>query len=168
MQLFHYGDLVHIAKDLGQAMSRFTANCDAIVLGSYRDSFGGGNTKSYTLHLKGSGEHSWYEEHQLTLIEKGRIDLLKQWKTEEETERSIKGNLDWIFSNGPAVLANPHSASIQRLARCFGMDNLWGNHGEGYTYYQNAMLTLYMASPFLESGDKDGWLECCKALKKEP
>ncbi|MDE2105409.1 MAG: hypothetical protein KGL39_49740, partial [Patescibacteria group bacterium] len=75
-QKFHKGDHVRIAKDLGQSMSHFQADCEAIVIGSYNDQYGGGNTRDYTLHLKGGGQVSWYYENQLTMIESGRIGLL--------------------------------------------------------------------------------------------
>ena len=107
MQKFHKGDLVQIAKDLGPTMDHFTSDCEAIVIGSYSDQFGGGDTKNYTLHLKGMGKTSWYEEWQLTLIKKNQIGLLDQWEEEEEAERKEKSNLDWIFEHGKEVLKKP-------------------------------------------------------------
>ena len=83
MQKFHKGDLVHIAKDLGPSMSHFESDIDAIVISSYNDKYGNGDTKSYTLHLKGFGKCSWYYEHQLTLIKYNCLDLLKQWEVYE-------------------------------------------------------------------------------------
>ena len=85
-QKFNHGDLVHIAKDLGRAMHHFEADQDAIVVGSYADQYGGDDTKSYTLHLQGHGPVSWYSEHQLTLIEENRRDLLIQWREAERAE----------------------------------------------------------------------------------
>lgn len=79
-QKFHHGDLVRIAKDLGQSMRYFESDRDAIVVGSYSDQYGGDDTKSYTLHLEGRGPVSWYSEHQLTLIEENRRDLLIKWR----------------------------------------------------------------------------------------
>ena len=100
MQKFHKGDWVQVAKNLGSHMSHFTADCEAIVIGSYADQYGGENSKSYTLHLKGCGETSWYKEQQLTLMEGGRLDKLKHWEDEKEAECKQKGDLDWIFANG--------------------------------------------------------------------
>lgn len=158
MQKFCKGDYVRVAKDLGPCMSHFTADCDAIVIGSYKDRYGGNDTKSYTLHLKGRGETSWYEEWQLTLIERNRNDLLEQWEKEEEEEDNLHSNLDWIFANGQSVLHGATGATIGALANCIGVSNLWGSHGEGFVYYQNAMAILHLAKPFLESGDKSGWI----------
>lgn len=165
MQKFQKGDLVMIAKDLGGLMKRFTAGREAIVIGSYADQFGGDDTKKYTLHLKGRGEVSWYEEYQLTLLESGRLDKLKQWEDEKEAERKQKSDLDWIFSHGQEVLEHPHGASIQALANCFGLTNLWGSRGEGFVYYENTMLTLAAAEDYLKAGDKEGWLEFCEILR---
>ncbi len=89
-QKFQVGDLVRIAKDLGHAMSHFEADQDAIVVGSYADQFGGDDTKSYTLQLQGRGPVSWYSEHQLTLIEENRRDLLIQWRNAERDKAEGK------------------------------------------------------------------------------
>lgn len=164
-QKFHRGDLVHVAKDLGPSMSHFTSDVDAIVIGSYHDQYGGGNIRDYTLHLKGDGQCSWYSEHQLELLEHGRTDLLEQWKAEEEAEEKQKADLDWIFAHGPDVLKSAHGASIAALAQGVWITNLWGSHGEGLAYYENAMRVLSIAAPFLEAKDKNGWLAFCQTAK---
>ena len=158
MQKFKKGDYVRVAKDLGPSMGHFPADCDAIVIGSYKDQYGGSDTKSYTLSLKGNGEYSWYKERQLTLIKRNRLDLLKQWEKEAKEENDLHYDLDWIFSNGETVLHGASEATIRALANCIGVSNLWGSHGEGFVYYQNAMTILSLAKPFLESDDKAGWL----------
>lgn len=158
---FNRGDLVHIAADLGPHMPHFTSDVDAIIIGSYADQFGGNDHDSLTVYIKGQGETSWYCSHQLTLLKPNRLDLLDQWKSEDETERVQKSDLDWIFSHGAEVLESAHGASVQALADCFGLSNLWGNHREGFVYYTNVMKTLTLAEPFLRSGDKKGWLEFC-------
>ena len=168
MQKFHKGDWVRVAKDLGPPMRFFTADCEAIVISSYADEYGGDNTKSYTIYIKGEGECSWYEEHQLDMIEGGRLDKLKQWEDESEAERRQKSDIDWIFSHGQEVLESANSASIESLAACSGLMNLWGNHGEGFAYYLNAVGTLELAKPFLEAGDKTGWLVLCETLRPRP
>lgn len=84
MQKFHKGDHVMVAKDLGPNMSHFKSDCEAIVIGSYKDQYGGNNTNSYTIHIKGRGQTSWYEEHQLTLIRIRAIDLLDEWEDEQK------------------------------------------------------------------------------------
>lgn len=70
-QKFQRGDLVQIDEDLGYSMSHFTSNTRAVVVGSYDEQYGLGNTKDYTLYIEGEGECSWYHEHQLTLIKSG-------------------------------------------------------------------------------------------------
>ena len=69
-----------IVKDLGCFMSHFQGDCDAIIIGSYADQFGGKDIKSYTVYLKGQGQVSWYREHQLILIEKNRKDIYDKWE----------------------------------------------------------------------------------------
>lgn len=164
-QKFKHGDFVRVAKDLGQFMSHFTSDVDAIVMYSYNDKFGGGNTTSYCIYIKDGGEVSWYYEDQLTLIESGCIGMLKEWKDEAEQRRVKQSDLDWIFANGESILKEASGASIAALAECFGLNNLWGRNGEGVTYYANAMATLRFAAPFLIAGDKSGYLEKCKEVR---
>jgi hypothetical protein len=168
-QKFHKGDLVRIAKDLGSCMSHFTADCDAIVLGSYRDQFGGsGNdTKSYSVFLKDEGECSWYEEWQLTLIQPARLDLLKEWETAMEKDREEKSEHEWIFEHGKEVLKEGYSASIETLAGDLGITNMWGSHGEGYVYMSNALAVMAHASRFLKKNDKKGWLKHAKKIREK-
>lgn len=83
MQKYQKGDHVKVAKELGDSMSHFQSDCEAIVIGSYSDKYGGSNTSSYTIRIKGGGEVSWYYENQLELIEAGRLDLLEQWESEK-------------------------------------------------------------------------------------
>lgn len=67
-QKFHRGDLVHIAKDLGPSMAHFESDLDAIVIGSYRDLYGGDDVKSYSVMFPDGSTCSWYHEHQLTFL----------------------------------------------------------------------------------------------------
>lgn len=166
-QLFNRGDWVRVAKDLGSEMSHFTADCEAIVLGSYSDQFGrAGEGGGYSLHLKGRGSCSWYQEWQLTLIEPKRIDKLEQWETEYAAEVARLSDLDWIFANGKEVAGAASGASAQALATCFGLTNLWGPQGEGIVFDFNARRTLDLARPFLIVGDKAGWLARCEEIKQ--
>ena len=87
------------------------------------------------------------------------MDLLKTWKKEEEEECKLHSDLDWIFSNGNSVLRGAKGPTVEALGRCIGMSNLWGSRSEGYVYYVNAIKILSLAKPFLESGNKTGWLK---------
>lgn len=95
----------------------------------------------------------------------GRLHQLKQWKSEEEIERKQKADIDWIFAHGEEVLKGAHGATIAELAKGIGITNLWGIHGEGFVYYQNAMFVLEMAKPYLETNDKEGWLKHCEEMR---
>lgn len=167
MQKFHKGDWVRVAKDLGSSMSHFESDCEAIVIGSYADQYpqyDNEDVDQFTIFIKGRGEVSWYHVTQLILIESGRIDLLEQWEADKVTEVKEKSDPDWIFSHGKDVIDNPHGSSVAALAACFGLTNMWGSRGEGYVWMQNAMETMRIASPYLISGDKVGWLENCQRL----
>lgn len=166
MQAFHAGDWVRVAGDLGPSMRHFPAGGEAIVMGSYDDLYGGGDHASYSLYLHGRGETSWYYEGQLELVEHGRFDLLDQWRVERALDETQKGDLDWIFSNGPEVLEKGYGASIQALAESCGVVDLWGARGQGIDYYANALAVLAAARRFLESGDKAGWLEGAERMKR--
>jgi hypothetical protein len=165
MQIFHNGDHVRIADDLGPTMSHFTSGVEAIVIGSYADQYGGSNTKSYTLHIKGKGRTSWYEEHQLKLIERNRADMLRRWKEEEDEKSRREADLGWIFSNGASVMKAPSGSTIAALARHMGIANLWGSAGEGITYYQMSLAVLELARPFLWYCDEEGFLEFAHDLR---
>lgn len=178
MQKFKKGDLIRIAKDLDSSlsfssenleppMSHFPKDRDAIVIGSYADQYGGCDTKIYTLFLRGGGKCAWYKERHLTLIESNRLDLLNKWENEIKLERELKSNLDWIFENGKEVSEAPHNASLEALASCFGLTNLWGSQGEGMVYDYNVRNTLSLANSFLISGDKVGWLKFANEIQSE-
>ena len=74
-------------------------------------------------------------------------------------------DLDWIFNQGGEILRKATGATISALAKTLGICNLWGSHGEGFTYYQNAISILGMVEPFLKNKDKNGWMEYVKSFK---
>jgi len=90
-QLYKKGDLVHINADLGDTMSHFTKDVDAIVLYSYNEKYSGGVDTdvehNYCLYIKGQGKSSWYYEHQLKLLESNRLDLLDDLNLLKTKER---------------------------------------------------------------------------------
>lgn len=158
-QKFHNGDLVHIVANPGSSMAHFESDVDAIVIGSYADQYGGSNHDSYTVRIKNGGEVSWYDERQLELIEPNRSDLLQRWEEEATRRFTEESSLDWIFSHAEKVLAQPSSANVIGLAASLGFteNDLWGRHGEGYTFWRNSQLVLALAKPFLESCDQPGF-----------
>ena len=101
-QKFFKGDLVKIADDLGRSMSHFPQGCEAVVIATYAEQYGGGGNDKYTLHVlkKGEGgENSWYYENQLTLIEPKRFDKLpkssihrKVWEAQQERDKNEASN----------------------------------------------------------------------------
>lgn len=167
MQKFNKGDKVKIADDLGSSMSHFQSGMEAIVIGSYKDQFGGSNTDSYTIHIQGQGETSWYHEHQMELIEKSCYEELNEWEDYLKNKGDIESNIDWIFKNGSDVSTNPSGYSLQALFNCLCKGSLWGSRGEGVDYYANARAVLYLAKPFLETCDKQGWLDFAESYKSK-
>ncbi len=156
MAKYCLGDHVLIDKDA----SHFQSDCDdnAIVIEASKTQ----DYYKYGLHVRGHGESWWYSEGDLSLVESNCEDMRSQWKADEDAEAKRKGDIDWIFANGQDVLNGAHGATMSTLGRCVGLNNLWGSRGEGITYYTNARAVLLHAKPFLEAGDKDGWLKYCK------
>lgn len=158
---FFPGDLVHINKDLGPTMSHFTNDSDAIV----EEISECQNDYQYGLYIKNEGYTSWYYESQLTLIKRNCYELLLDWKEEQYVKDKLHSDLDWIFENGKEVLNKGYSASLTALGKNFGMDSLWGNNGEGITYFTRSMQVMEFTKPFLETGDKKGFLKLCQGIK---
>ena len=159
MQKYSKGDHVKIVKDLGQAMSHFPSDCEAIVMYSYKEEYRGSDDKIYGLYIKGEGETSWYYEHQLILIKKKQFALLSKWKKGIKNESNLKKDIDWIFKNGKEVIKSSHNSSIETLASHLGINSLWGSRGEGFVYLQNTLMIINLAKPYLKKGDKEGWLK---------
>ncbi len=151
-------DLVHIKKDLPSYMDHFEKDTDAIV--TYCDA------DNYTLYIKGRGETSWYNSDNVIFIKHDAKDVLEAWKKEIEIEQIQKSDLDWIFSHGEEVIKNPSGYSLQALATSIGLGSLWGNNGEGITYYTRSMQIYQLAKPFLIAGNKEGWLSL-KSLEEK-
>lgn len=159
-QKFRRGDHVRIQDRFPAWMAHLPGEgAEAIVVGSYADQFGGSDTRSYMLHFKGHGEVAWYYEEQLTLIERGRLDLLSDWQSGLDEEIEEKSDLDWIFEHGPEVADKPVGASIQALADSKGLGDLWGSRGEGVVWMQNALSVMAIAKPYLMARDKAGWMD---------
>lgn len=161
-QKFKNGDLVKIAKNLGPSRWHFVSDCEAIV-----QKYGG--EKNYDLYIKGYGSCAWYCEHHLTLIEHERNDLKEQWKLEAKALSDKESNIDYIFKNNNKILKKINSNHVRGLALSMGITNeaLWGSRGEGFTYYENCMRIIEMATPFLEKKDKNGWLEFASNFKNK-
>lgn len=151
-QKFKRGDVVHIAADLGQYMSHFTADKDAIIMGSYRDQFGGNNVSSYTVMFCDNGRtSSWYEEHQLTLIRHGGNEEIEKVSAERKAREKCETDMSWIVSNWPKIREQVPGATMGELMRRIGITNPWGTQGEGVTYYANARGTFYLLDPVLKT-----------------
>lgn len=169
MQKFHYGDHIKIADDYSSAFKAEPGEDFKPILSQWAGKEAiviEGGSGDCSLYIKNQGEVAWFPARSLILIKKNALELLKKWKEEMRLEIEQKSDLDWIFANGEKVINYGFGASMEALAKCFGVDNLWGNHGEGFEYFENASLTLYIAKPFLEKRDKEGWLKFCETIRK--
>lgn len=137
-QKFRHGDLVRVADDLGPSMEHFTKSCNAIVIGSYADQFGGGNHKSYTIFIEGGGETSWYEEHQLSLIRRDANELLETWKDQAEARTQQESDLKWIRENWETVKTSASATSVLRLFEWIGFKSSFLRNGEYYCLFMDA------------------------------
>ena len=154
------GDHVFINKITCSSKSHFSSDCEGIIDYSYASEYGRGSELSYGIFIKDKGTSAWYEHDELSLIERGRVDLLGEWEQSLEATHNKESDLDWIFDNGQRVLEMASGSSIEALAVSMGVkDSLWGSSGEGLDYYSNAMRVLLVAKPYLETRNKDGWLE---------
>jgi hypothetical protein len=168
-QKFRRGDLVHIAKDLGKCMSHFTADVDAIVIGSYADQFGRCSDRdyqSYTLMLLPSGgKTSWYEEHQLDFIRHVGEEGIAKVAAERDERCAKESQLDWIVANWATIRKSPSGASMGTLMKMIGIENPWGSHGEGVTYFSNAWATIGLLDEVLSTGDTLAVENYCRKIK---
>ena len=163
-QKFHRGDVVHIAKDLGSLMAHFDADKDAIVMGSYRDQYGGSNTRDYTLMFCDTGyECSWYQEEQLTFLRHGGEPEIEKVLFLKAKREATETDLDWIIANWLAIRENPSGATMGALMRLIGITNPWP-HGEGFELADNQMKTFLLLDPALSTGDKDKVLARVKEI----
>ncbi len=111
-QKFKKGDLVRIAKNLGQSMSHFRSDCEAIVIGSYADrdtcqsAVDPNHFKEYTLFIEGVGTSSWYKEDQLTLIKSGEHDLLEKQEQAVRFQKYIQSQAFYMNLAAPGVMEN--------------------------------------------------------------
>jgi hypothetical protein len=152
-QKFKRGDVVHIAADLGSAMSHFPSDEDAIVMGSYRDQCGGNDVDSYTLmFLDTGGECSWYYTNQLTLLHHGGEEAIAKVESDRDAREKVEADLAWIVANWNSIRTNVSGASIGELMRRIGITNPWGANGEGIDYYANAYATFHLLDPILSTG----------------
>lgn len=159
-QKFKKGDLVRIVKGTRRLGKK------AVIEGSYKDLYGGGGlTPDYCIHFRRYGKEAWYPEDCFQLIQNNRWDLVEKWEEAFQNARGIKGDLDWIFTNGKEVLDDPKSASIAALAKCFTDLPLDGVSGETFKYIDNCRVTLSLAENYLLEGDKEGWLKFCKEIR---
>jgi hypothetical protein len=166
VQKFQRGEGVRIADDLGPSMSHFRAACDAVVLGSYADKYGGDTRDSYTLMFRDGSSCSWYYERQLSFLEhlgEAEIDRLTR---EREARDAIVSDLKWIVDNWEPPGDKLPGAALEKLMAMIGIDKPWGSNGEGVNYYANANFTLAILDPVLRLRDVARLEEFCERLKR--
>jgi hypothetical protein len=154
-QKFKRGDVVHIAAELGQSMSHFENDKDAVILGSYADQFGGDCTSDYTVKFLDDGsECSWYEEHQLTFLYHGGEEFIVKITKETEEREKVESDLGWIVDNWKRIREDViPAATSKKLMSLIGITNPWGNRGEGIDYYNHFKYTVKCLDSVLLTGD---------------
>ena len=160
-QKFKRGNLVHIAKDLGQFMSHFENDFDAIILGSYSDLYGGSNTNSYSIMVKETGNSiSWYYESQMTLIDEGGEHLIVEAKKKRDEVSTKNKDLKYILS----ILdtGSLSSESILILFDLLGFKSSFLRNGEFFCL-QSDWLNLYPVFCHIKKSDS---LEQAKSIFK--
>lgn len=133
-QKFRRGDLVRVAKDLGPMMAHFQSDCNAIVIASYAEKYGGDDTHQYTIFVEGSGETSWYYEHQLTFI-RHAPDLLEIWKDQEDAARRDAADILWIKAHWEELKSSISATSILTLFDTIGFKSQFLANGEYYCLF---------------------------------
>jgi len=150
-QKFHRGDVVHVAKNLGEEMSHFKNDFDGVVIGSYVDQYGGEGRgyPAYTVMTLDTGnEISWYCEDQLSFLRHGGEALIQEIKGRREAMEAEQAKLEWIIANWPKV----STVSLQTLGTAIGFGDLWGDHGEGIALYENSMRIMHLFDAAMKSG----------------
>jgi hypothetical protein len=69
-------------------------------------------------------------------------------------------DLDSIFARGAEVLRAISEPEFRALAESMDPDNRWG-----LSFENDGFNVLQAAAPFLETGDKAGWLAACKQFQ---
>lgn len=152
-QKYKRGDVVRVDVDLGPEMAHFRAGQDAIVMGSYRDQFGGDNVDSYTLLFFDGGESSWYRTRQMAFLRHGGEEEIARVKAERAERAKVETDLAWIVTNWKTLRIKVPGATMGELMKRIGITDPWGPRGDGITYYANAHATLVLLDPILLTGD---------------
>lgn len=163
-QKFHRGDYVISADHRNPG--------EAVVLGSYYDQYGGSinpvNGHGYTLlFAPDGGRVSWFYEPDLTWLRHVGESGIAEIEAAAEARRTEQSDLGWILKNWPRLRdpLNMPGASANALMAAIGITEPWGKHGEGMTWYSNAMATISNLREALDSGDM-GVLEAAIANTK--
>ena len=157
--------MVRINADLGPYRYYFPSDQDAIVIGSYKDQYGGHCVNSYTIMLcKSGGEISWYDEPNLTFIKHVGEDGISEVVAAANKQREMESDLNWIVKNWPDIRSEVPGNTMETLMRLIGITNPWGARGEGITYYENAMFTHAVLDKALLTGDVSKLEELKRAL----
>lgn len=108
---------------------------------------------------------AWWNVAGLVFLDADREDMIQQWTAKREELDAIYKDLDWIFAIPRPTDWKPPTVSVERLWAEISPTDIWGSRGEGFVAYQNMVLTMQIAGPFLRTGDRDGFLQHVKQLK---
>lgn len=169
-QKFKRGDVVHIAKNLGPSMWHFENDCDAIIMASYRDLYGGDDINNWkVMFCDTGGECAWYYTNQLTFLRHGGEAEIEKVTFLREKREATEQDIDWILANWIHIRERTPGATIGKLMALVGITDPSGPSGEGFVWYANAMATRKLLDRVLSTGDRgklDEFLAQLKATEK--
>lgn len=127
-----------------------------------------GCSGDYGLYFKDGQYCAWYEECDLSLVKKGQGKVYSKIKNKNEEEDRKMMDIDWIFENRDQLIDKKEipTACIYGLYRqMFGNKSMWGDAGEGVTYYWNMQFTWDIAKDFLKRNDKKSFLNLAEFIR---
>lgn len=158
LEKFRHGDVVQIAKNLRPSMAHFTSGVRGIVIGSYRDQYGGSGDyaiKDYTIFVEGQGETSWYSEDQLTFIEHNP-SLLDTWEDQIEARNRDESDLKWIREHWSELRDKCPSTSMLAIFSAMEFQSAFLRNGEYYCLFEDwyrmfPIVDFLMTCPSLDA-----------------
>lgn len=123
------------------------------------------NAFDYKITYRSGGSLAWVSSSQLDFVSSGSKEILEQWKSEVRSEVRRYADIDFIFEHGKEIVKSPHGVTIQALSTALGLGSLWPPNGEGFVYFERCQMVFSLAKPFLEAGDKGGFLKLCTEVK---
>lgn len=125
---------------------------DAVVTDVIHEKIEGEKIYQYGVYIKDIGHVAFYQESDLTLIEKNRKDILNTWINGAVVQPVV--DLDYIFAEGDKLRYTREV--INKIAESMKIDNQF--------YALDSFKIMDVIRPYIQTNDKAGWLEYCEGL----